>query len=422
MALLSDKMSNVATSNLLAQVPDLLPELEDIYRDLHSHPEVSHEEERTAGVVAAYLRDLGCEVTEGVGGFGVVGVIANGAGPVVWLRADMDALPMQEKTGLSYASKVSGVSHSCGHDMHVACGLGAAATLISSRSGWSGTVVMIFQPAEEVVDGAKRMIADNLFERFPKPDVILGQHVAPLPAGTIFYRHDAAMAACDNYEIRLFGKGGHGSRPETTIDPIVMAASLVMRLQTIVAREVPPNRAAVVTVGSITAGTKDNIIGDEAVLRLTLRSFEPEVRKKITASMIRMANAEALASGSPREPEIIHTFQSPVVVNDESTLLRVVTAFEAKWGESVQEALQPATGSEDFNEFADASGAPSMYWFLGGADPAPFLAAADVVEMTRIFEGIPSNHAPEYAPVIEPTLQMGIEALVLAGLAWLEVT
>ena len=235
---------------------ELAGRLRDVYRDLHAHPELSFQEHRTAGIAAGWLKDLGFEVIEGIAATGVAGVLRNGGGPAVLLRADMDALPVREATGLAHASGVDGVMHACGHDMHVTCLLGAASELAASRAGWSGTVVGVFQPAEELTDGAASMVADRLFERVPRPDVVLGQHVAPIPAGAIGLRAGPMFAAADTLRITLYGAGGHGSRPETTVDPIVMAAATVMRLQGIVAREVSATDTAVVTVGAVHAGRR----------------------------------------------------------------------------------------------------------------------------------------------------------------------
>lgn len=264
--------------------PGLLDRLHALYEDLHRHPELSGHEHRTAGKAARALADAGYEVTEGVGGTGVVGVLANGAGPVVMLRADMDALPVAEETGLPYASQVYAdgpdggpvpVAHACGHDMHVTCLAGAATLLAAVRASWSGTLLVVFQPAEELATGARAMIDDGLFERFPRPDIVLGQHVGPLPAGMIGHREGAVMAGADAASVELYGRGGHGSRPEATVDPVLMAASVVVRLQGVVAREVPPQETAVLTVGRLQAGTVSNVIPETAQLGISLRSYTP---------------------------------------------------------------------------------------------------------------------------------------------------
>jgi len=290
-----------------------LDDLAALYQDLHRHPELSFQETRTAGLVAKRLRGLQFEVTEGVGRTGVVGLLRNGAGPTVLLRADMDALPVEERTDLPYASTVHtvdaqgtevAVMHACGHDLHVTCLLGACVELARRRSTWSGTVMAVFQPAEEVGGGARAMIDDDLFGRFGSPVVVLGQHVTPLPAGVLGLRSGAAFAAADSIRITLHGRGAHGSRPETSVDPVVMAAAVIMRLQTVVSRDVAATDTAVVTVGAVHAGTAGNIIPDRAQLLVTVRTFRPEVRTRILASIERIVRAEAAASGADRTPDI----------------------------------------------------------------------------------------------------------------------
>jgi amidohydrolase len=403
--------------------------LAEIYKDLHAHPELSFAETRTAGLVADRLRALGYATAGEVGGTGVVGVLANGPGPAVMLRADMDALPVLEDTGLDYASNRRAVDehgadvplmHACGHDMHVACLLGAAERLAATTTEWSGTVMLVFQPAEEIGQGARAMIDAGLVERFGRPDVVLGQHVAPLPAGMVSLRSGTAFAASDSLRITMFGQGAHGSRPETSIDPVVMAAATVLRLQTIVSREVGGAETAVLTVGSMHAGTRGNIIPDEAEILLNLRTFDDNVRDRVLAGVERVAKAEAAASGAVRDPEIEHLHCSPVVVNDSDAAARTKAAFDAVLGSGSVVDLGPATGSEDVGLLAKAADAPIVYWLLGGADPALF---ADTSSVDAIADGmlmIPSNHSPFYAPVIEPTLSTGVTALVTAASAWLE--
>src|SRR6185437_516571 len=276
-------MSPNQADPVLAKLPGLLPELETLYTDLHAHPELSLQETRTAGLAAERLRGAGYEVTTGVGNTGVVGLLRNGAGPTVMLRADMDALPVEEATGVPYASKVKAtdregktvpVMHACGHDMHVTWLVGAATVLARAREGWRGTVMAVFQPAEETASGAQAMIDDGLFKRFPKPEAVLGQHVMVGPAGNIGGRTGAITSAADSLQIRLFGRGAHGSMPQASIDPVVMAAATVLRLQTIVSREVAAAESAVVTVGSLQAGTKENVIPDEAIIKLNVRTFD----------------------------------------------------------------------------------------------------------------------------------------------------
>ncbi|MGO2665472.1 amidohydrolase, partial [Mycetocola reblochoni] len=285
--------------------------LEDLYKDLHAHPELGFQEHRTAGIVANRMRQLGLSVTEGIGGTGVAAVLENGAGPVVWLRADMDALPMEEKTGLDYASTASAVGadgietptmHACGHDMHVTWLIGAMERLAAEHTEWSGTVVAIFQPAEETIVGAKAMIDDGLLDPVPQPSIVLGQHVAPFPAGVISLTSGAAMAGVDDLTVTLHGRGGHGSRPETTIDPVLAAATTVVRLQSIVSREVTPGKLAVLTVGRLHAGSKSNIIPDDATLDINIRTIDPGIRDRVLSSVQRVVEGEATASGMTTPP------------------------------------------------------------------------------------------------------------------------
>ncbi|EFV15093.1 amidohydrolase [Segniliparus rugosus] len=395
-------------------------DLADFYRDLHRHPELSFQEHRTAGRILDAISGLGLDVHPGIGGTGIAAVLRNGDGPVVLLRADMDALPVQEKTGLDYASVDVGtdpdghtvpVMHACGHDMHVTCLVGALRILAGARSEWSGTVVAVFQPAEERGSGAKAMVEDGLFEKVPVPQVVLGQHVGPLLAGQIAYRPGVALAGADVVTMRLFGRGGHGSRPETTVDPVVLASSVVLKLQTIVSRELSALTPAVVTVGYLRAGTKHNIIPDEAELGLSIRSFSPEVRDQILAAVERIARGEALAAGCGKDPEIVRHEGFDPLQNDPVATGRVAEAFLERFGrERVFELSEPITGSEDVGVFGAAVGAPTVFWFWGGFSQARFDADRGQV---------PSNHASDFAPEIEPTLSTGVEALVVAARAWL---
>ncbi|NNC13450.1 amidohydrolase [Planctomonas sp. JC2975] len=400
-------------------------DLESLYTDLHRHPELSYQEHRTAKIVANGLRSLGIDAIEGIGRTGVAGVLVNGDGPVVLLRADMDALPVAEETGLPYASAERGtdgdghdvpVMHACGHDVHVTCLLGAAEALAGSRSEWSGTVVFVFQPAEEFGTGANEMIADGLYDRVPKPDIVLGQHVAPAPAGVVGVHAGPAFAATDDVRITLHGEGGHGSRPEATVDPVVMAAATVMRLQTIVSREVAGGETAVVTVGTMRAGTKSTIIPPHATLGINIRTYDSDVRDRVISAITRIASAEAAASGARRDPDI-ETFDSfPVVDNDEAATERVLGAFRAAFGSERVIAPGPVTGSEDVGALATAAGAPIVYWLLGGLDPQLFTKA--LANGTTDAE-IPSNHSPFFAPLMHPTLEVGVQALVVAAREWL---
>lgn len=414
----------MALANVLAGLSELLPALESLYTDIHSHPELSMQETRTAGIAADHLRSAGYEVTRGVGHTGVVGLLRNGEGPTVMLRADMDALPVEEATGLPYASKVTAtdstgktvpVMHACGHDIHVAWLLGAATLFADSRDSWKGTLMAVFQPAEETAAGAQAMMDDGLFQRFPKPSVILGQHVMSMPAGVIAGRPGATTSAGDSLQIRLFGRGAHGSMPEASIDPVVMAATTVLRLQTIVSREVAANDAVVVTIGMLQAGTKENVIPDEAIIKLNVRTFDEGVRKHVLAAIERIVNAEAAASGAPKKPEITPLDRYPLVTNDPDATKRVGDAFRQHFSADRVQDTKPTTASEDFGSFGAEWGVPSVFWFVGGINQDLYAKAkAD----GRLGE-IPTNHNPRFAPVIHPTLETGVEALVVAAQAWM---
>ncbi|GAA1536938.1 hippurate hydrolase [Microbacterium ginsengiterrae] len=395
-------------------------DLEALYIDLHRHPELSFQETRTAGIAAQHLRDLGLEVEEEVGVTGVVGVLRNGEGPVVWARADMDALPVEELSGLPYASTATGVDpagntvpimHACGHDMHVTAMIGAVERLVAERAEWSGTLVVLIQPAEEYGAGSRAMLDAGLLDRYPKPDVVLGQHVTPLPAGVIGVRPGPQMAAADGITVTMHGRGGHGSRPHTTIDPVVMAAATVMRLQTIASRELDPREVGVVTVGSIHAGTKSNIIPAVAKLELSLRYPDDAARAKVLASVERIVRAEAVASGAEREPEFHTEHTLPPTINDAAATARVVAALRRTLGEGAVVDPGMFTGSEDVSWFARDSGAPLVFWFFGGVDPAVYAAAeaAGTVAST-----IPTNHSAYFAPVPHPTIEVGVTAMATA--------
>ena len=390
-------------------------DLEELYKDVHRHPELSMQEQRTAGLAAERLSAAGFEVTAGVGGTGVVGLLRNGEGPTVMLRADMDALPVAEQTGLEYASMVDGVMHACGHDMHVAWLVGATAELAATRGDWHGTLLAVFQPAEETAAGAQAMIDYGLFDRFPKPDVILGQHLMPAPAGSIGVRAGVVTSAADSFEIRMFGRGAHGSMPEASVDPVVMAAATVLRLQTIVAREVAPARSAVVTVGVLQAGTKENVIPDEATIKLNVRTFDEDVRTHVLDAIKRIVNAEAQASGAPEPPEITALDRYQLVRNDPAATDRVRAAFREHFGEERVVEISPISASEDFGSFGSQWQAPSIFWTAGGTDPATYRRAKHTGRLAEL----PTNHNPRFAPVIHPTLETGVETLVAAASAWL---
>ena len=413
-----------AIDAVLRGLPGALDELEALYKDIHSHPELSLQEKRTAELTGQRLKAAGFEVTDGVGGTGVVGLLENGDGPTVMLRADMDALPVKEDTGLPYASTVTGtdsdgtetpVMHACGHDMHVTWLTGASQLLAAAKDAWRGTLMAVFQPAEEVAAGAQAMIDDGLFKRFPKPDVILGQHVMPMSAGTIASKSGVVTSAGDSFEIRMFGRGAHGSMPQASIDPVVMAAATVLRLQTVVSREVAPSDAAVVTVGALQAGTKENVIPDEAVIKLNVRTFDEDVRKRVLGAIERIVNAESQASGAPRPPEITPLDRYDLVRNDDQATERVRDAFSAHFGDERVTHTGPASASEDFGSFGAEWHTPSVFWFIGGVDPETYAKAQREGRLSEL----PTNHNPRFAPVIHPTLETGVETLVAATCAWL---
>jgi hippurate hydrolase len=413
-----------ASDSVLRGLRDELDDLEALYKDIHSHPELSMQEKRTAGLAAENLKTAGFEVTEGVGQTGVVGLLENGDGPTVMLRADMDALPVKEATGLPYASTVTAtdadgnetpVMHACGHDIHVTWLAGAAKLLADAKDDWHGTLMAVFQPAEEIAAGARAMIDDGLFERFPRPDVILGQHVMPLSAGIIASRSGVVTSAGDSFQIRMFGRGAHGSMPQASIDPVVMAASTVLRLQTIVSREVGPSDAAVVTVGALQAGTKENVIPDDAVIKLNVRTFDEGVRQRVLEAIERIVNAESEASGAPQPPEITPLDRYDLVRNDDEATERVRDALRAHFGADRVTPTGPASASEDFGSFGVEWHVPSVFWFIGGVDPDTYARA----EREGNLSEIPTNHNPKFAPVIHPTLETGVETLVVASCAWL---
>ena len=340
------------------------------------------------------------------------------------LRADMDALPIKETTGLSYASTITAtgpdgrttpVAHSCGHDMHVACLMGAASLFAKSPDSWRGTLMAVFQPGEETAQGAQAMIDDGLFKRFPKPDVVLGQHVMSLPSGHLDWRKGVVTSSADSLQIRMFGRGAHGSMPEASIDPVVMAAATVMKLQTIVSREVAPTDSAVVTIGVLQAGTKENVIPDDAIIKLNVRTFDEGVRKNVLAAIQRIVNAEAVAAGAPKPPEITPLDRYSSVTNDADATEKVVEAFRQNFPDGSVEQTKPTMASEDFGCFGAEWHAPAVYWFFGGDDPEVYANA----KKDGTISSLPTNHNPRFAPVIHPTLETGVKALVVAAHAWL---
>jgi amidohydrolase len=391
------------------------PAAHDLYIDIHQSPELSLHETQTAAKLAARLRSLGYEVTEGVGGTGVVAILKNGAGPTVMLRTELDALPVEEKTGLPYASKVhtkddSGrdvpVMHACGHDLHIAALAATAAIMAHSKESWRGTLMLIGQPAEEGNSGAKRMIDDGLFVRFPKPAMGVALHVGNnLPAGQVGITPGIYNTNSDSIRITIYGKGGHGAQPHTTIDPIVIAARTILTLQTIASREVKPGEMAIVTVGYIRAGTKNNIIPDQAELGLTVRTYKEDVRKQILAAITRIAKAEALAGGAPQEPLVESFGSNDLVYNDPALADRLRAPLEAALGKENVITTEPITPSEDFSVFVK-QGVPSLYFNLGGADPQKYAESKNGGPM------LPSNHSPYFTPDVDPALHTAIKAEV----------
>lgn len=411
--LLSATLYAFPQSNSPNSVETVLPDAHSFYLELHEHPELSGHEVHTASALASRLRAAGYDVTEHVDNTGVVAILKNGAGPVIMLRTELDALPVEEKTGLPYASKVhatddSGrdvpVMHACGHDLHMATLIGTAEVMAKTRDTWHGTLMLIGQPAEETIGGAEGMIAAGLFTRFPKPDVAVALHVGnELPAGMVSITPGIYNTNADSVRITIYGKGGHGARPNTAVDPIVIAARTILALQTIVSREVRPGEMAVVTVGYIRAGTKNNIIPDQAEMGLTVRTFNQDVRKQILASIARITKAEAAAAGAPREPSVDRYEGTDLVYNNPELAERLRAPLEAALGEKNVVTAKPIPPSEDFSYFVE-QGVPGFYFSLGGADPEK------LAEAKASGTQLPSNHSPFFAPDVDPALRTGIVA------------
>ena len=423
--LMASAMSGAAFAQDLRQsIRQDMPSLLEIYRDLHAHPELSLQETRSAARMADEARRLGFTVTNGVGGTGVVAVMENGPGPVLMLRADMDALPVEEQTGLPYSSQVratslagveSGVMHACGHDTHMTAWMGTARRLVELRDRWSGTLVMIGQPGEELGLGAKAMLDDGLFTRFPKPSHVIAFHdSAMLPAGTIGYTPGPALANVDSVDIVVRGVGGHGASPHTTRDPIVLASRIVSSLQTLVSRELDPLDSAVVTVGSFHSGTKHNIISDEARLQLTVRSYTPEIRRQLLDGIARISRGEAIAAGIPedRMPQIsIEENYTPATVNTEALTRSTAALFTEHFGAERVREVRPIMAGEDFSQFhlADRNIESLIFW-VGGVPQAQWDAAQ------RDGTVLPSLHSPFWAPEPDATISTAVEAMVVASL------
>ncbi|MBR8743623.1 amidohydrolase [Nocardiopsis sp. MG754419] len=418
-------------SVVMRLLDEIFPLVEGVYVDLHKNPELSHSEQRTANIVAEWLTRTGYEVHKGVGGTGVVGILRNGPGPTVMLRADMDALPLEEKTGLPYASTATAVDadgvevpvmHACGHDAHTACLVGVADLLSETRQEWAGTIMIVAQPGEETLDGAQGMIDDGLFDRFGRPDVILAQHLGSQPAGLISHRAGIILGAANAYRVRIHGEGGHASQPHTTVDPVLIAANIVSRLQGVVSREISPSEMAVLTVGRIQAGTKANIIPDEAYLEISTRALNENVSDQLEQAIGRIVRAEAAASGAGREPEVERFQGSGVTHNDPASTGDVAAAHLAYFGEEyVIHLPDPSPATEDFCRFGlpdDPQPIPYVFWFVG-ATPHDVWEAAPGDTPYEKMGNVPSNHSPFFSPAREPTLRAGLAALTVAALSYL---
>lgn len=422
--LLIHSLSAATTNELATRAARIASDLEPLYKKLHAQPELSNQEEMTAKLLAEHLERLGFAVTRQVGGHGVVGVFKNGAGPTLLLRTDMDALPVTEQTGAPYASTVkvtddkgasTGVMHACGHDMHMTVFLGTAQFLTQFKDQWRGTIVMIAQPAEEKVQGAKAMLADGLFTRFPRPDYCVALHCAPeLPAGAVGVTEGYALANVDSVDITIRGVSGHGAWPHKTKDPIVLAAQTIVALQTIVSRETDPTQPAVVTVGSVHGGTKHNIIPDEVKLQLTLRSYSDDVRQHTVEAIKRITRGLAQAAGLPEERFPVVTIaneSSPATYNNPELAQRLMRVFKATFGEERTVATKPIMGAEDFGLFGRTEHkVPICMFWLGTVDPARFK------EHQASGKPLPPLHSSQFLPAIKPTLQTGIAAMAAVTL------
>jgi amidohydrolase len=395
------------------QVDAIYPQIETLYEDLHRNPELSYHEQKTAATIADQLRKLGFAVTTDVGGTGVVGVLKNGAGPTVMIRAELDALPVPEKTGLPYASHVTThddrgvevpVMHACGHDLHMSIGIGTASLLAQNKERWRGTFIYVGQPAEERIGGASAMLKDGLFTRFPKPNFAVAVHDGTeYPSGIVSYTPGFSAANADSVDVTIFGVGGHGSQPQSTVDPIVIAARTIVGWQTIVAREIDPQDPAVITVGSIHGGTKNNIIPDEVRLQLTVRSYKDEVRKHLLAAIERIVDAEATSANAPKKPVVQVTESVAAVYNDPELTKRVAGALLQVLGKDNVANGRPIMASDDFAEYREF-GVPSVMLGLGAVEPAKFAAAR------KSGEALPGPHSPYFAPDREASLKTGIIA------------
>ena len=402
-----------------AELSKSYPSLDTLYKDIHEHPELGFQETRTAAILAKQMRALGFTVTEHVGKTGIVAIYKNGAGPTVLVRTELDALPLEEKTGLPYASKVKQVSqgkesyvdHACGHDIHMATWIGTARALLSMKDQWHGTLMFIGQPSEEAttdgVSGAKAMLNDGLFTRFPKPDVGFALHNMPLPFG-VYYRAGVMTSNSTDLVFTFHGRGSHGSMPQESIDPVLMAARFIVDVQAVISREKDPAAFGVITIGAIQSGSAGNIIPDTAVLRGTIRSYDAIVREKLFAGITRTAKAEAEMSAAPTPDVDLHGgVDYRAIVNDAAITERTAAVFKSAFGDLAHALPTPMSGSEDYSEFID-SGVPSLYFTIGSYE------AQHVADARKKGISLPVNHSPMYAPVPEPTIRTGVEAMTLA--------
>jgi amidohydrolase len=416
-----------STTDLGALVRKYLPDLkwsETVYKDLHQHPELGQQESRTSEIAANHLECLGFEVHRKLGGYGVTGVLNNGSGRVVLLRADMDALPVREETGLPYASNVTQtnldgqkvpVMHACGHDMHVTCLMAVATLLRNARKEWSGTLICLFQPDEESGAGAQAMVDSGLYQKVPIPEIILGQHVNSDRSGNIAITSGPFMTAADSFKVTILGQGGHASLPQLCIDPVLISAYVIVRLQSIVSRLIAPADVAVVTCASIHGGEAENVIPDSVELKLNVRTYDPDVRKRILDSLHDIITAECASAGAKKKPLIQPTTQFPLTDNDPRLVDALREEFRAFFGDQRNHAQQTLSASEDVSNLAKPNNTPYAFWFIGGTDPETW----DEAERKGELMALPANHSSRFAPVIQPTLETGVQALAIAALRYL---
>ncbi|CRG89761.1 hypothetical protein PISL3812_06800 [Talaromyces islandicus] len=415
-------------SDILKSVSLDLASYEELYKHFHAHPELSQQEKHTSEKITAHLSQLNAyELHTNIGGYGLAGILRNGDGKSVLLRADMDALPVKELTGLPYASSVTmrddangggvekPVMHACGHDMHVTCLLAAAETLARLQHAWKGTLIVLFQPDEERGGGAQAMVDDGLYSKIPLPDYVLGQHVMRMRAGSVGTRFGTLMAAADSMKITVYGRGGHGSLPHQTVDPALLAAHIVVRLQSIVSREIDPTDLGVVTVGSLQAGQTENIIADRAEIGLDFRTVKLETREKIISAIKRIVEAECAASGSPKPPVFTPTRRFPPTDNNEQVVSQIAASFAKHFGHEFDGNTPRTNVSEDFSTLATCRNIPCCFWFVGAIDPVLWDKAVGEGNT----EEIAGNHSALFAPVIQPTMRAGVDALCLGALTFL---